>query len=335
MKKTLASISKEIGYSTSTISRVLNGRSEQFRISKTTQKEILEAVKRIGYEPNLIAQSLRNNSTRTIGLIVPHIDNIFFANIASVIIREAKKYDHTVMLIDSLEDPVEEIKIIKSLIARKIDGVILVPAAANPSEIEALSQKIPMLLVDRYYEDSELPYVSTDNYLGAYLATDLLIENGHSDILSIQGSTDSITSKERSRGYIDAIKRCERPITHNIRGSEFSIQNGYIETKLALNSANRPSAIFAMSNTILFGAMKAINEHHIDIPKDISIVSFDDNFALDFLSPPITRISQPTNEMGMMAVKILMQMIKNGSTPHTKMLLKPDIIKRGSVKRCR
>ena len=185
MKKTLIDVSKKTGYSISTISRVLNGKSEKYRISQSAKEVILQSVKELDYQPDIVAQSLRNNTTYTIGLLVPHIDNPFFANIASVVIREAQRYNYTVMLIDTLEDPVQENKAIDSLLSRKIDGIILVPTGENPSKLEEISTKTPIVLIDRYFEKHNLPYVATDNYVGAYQATKLLLESGHSKILCI------------------------------------------------------------------------------------------------------------------------------------------------------
>ena len=294
MKKTLIDVSKKTGYSISTISRVLNGKSEKYRISQSAKEVILQSVKELDYQPDIVAQSLRNNTTYTIGLLVPHIDNPFFANIASVVIREAQRYNYTVMLIDTLEDPVQENKAIDSLLSRKIDGIILVPTGENPSKLEEISTKTPIVLIDRYFEKHNLPYVATDNYVGAYQATKLLLESGHSKILCIQGPDISITTKERVRGYLDALREAGYQDNAMIRGNEFSIQNGYIETK--------------------------------------SIISFDDNLYLDYLNPPITRIAQSLENIGIIAVKMLMQKILEETELHSEILLKPNIIKRDSIK---
>lgn len=331
-KETLVDVSKKTGYSISTISRVLNGKAEQYRISKSAAKLIVQTVKELNYKPDIIAQSLRNNTTHTIGLLVPHIDNPFFANIASVVIREAQNYNYTVMLIDTLEDPMQEDKAIDSLLSRKIDGIILVPTGENPSKLEDISTKTPIVLIDRYFESHNLPYVSTDNYTGAYQATRLLLESGHSQILCIQGPAVSITTKERVRGYLDAIREAGYIDKAMVRGNDFSIQNGYIETKLALNSKVKPTALFALSSTILLGAIKAFNEHKIKIPQDMSVISFDDNFYLDYLNPPITRVAQPLENIGVIAVKMLMQIISEEVELHSEILLKPSIVKRDSIK---
>ncbi len=333
MKKyTLTDISRITGYSKTTISRVLSGKFEEYRISVPTRDHILQVVKELNYEPNVVAQTLRNNVSKTIGLLLPHIDNPFFANIASIVIREAQHFNYTVMLIDTLEDPRLEEKAIDSLLARNVDGILLVPCGDNPSRLEETMQKKPLLLIDRYFEGSDLPYVSTNNYEGAYQATKLLIESGHERTLCIQGPEASITSKERVRGYREAIRNMGNPGCSMVRGNDFSIQNGYIETKLALAQDTPPTAIFALSNTILLGAMKALNEHQIVIPEDISILSFDDNLYLDYLNPPVSRVVQPLESMGVMAVKMLMEEITGNVRLQSKILLKPNIIKKDSVK---
>ncbi|MCI1683415.1 MAG: LacI family transcriptional regulator [Bacteroides sp.] len=331
-KKTLDDIVAITGYSKTTISRVINGKSEEYRISESTKNNILQVIKELNYEPNIIAQTLRNNISKTIGLLVPHIDNPFFANIASIVIREAQNFNYTVMLIDTLEDPKQEEKAIDSLLARNIDGIILVPSGDNPLYLEEIAARKPLILIDRYFTGHDLPYVSTDNYEGAYQATKLLLESGHKRILCIQGPEISITTKERVRGYKEAMYNISNQEDLMIKGNDFSIQNGYIETKLAITSTDRPTAIFAQSSTILLGTIKALNEHKIKVPEDISLISFDDNLYLDFLNPPITRIAQPVTSIGIIAVKMLMQNITEGSQIHSNILLRPNIIKRESIK---
>lgn len=331
-KNTLIDIAKITGYSKTTISRVLNGKAEEYRISESAKKNILQVIKELNYEPNIVAQMLRNNISKTIGLLVPHIDNPFFANIASIVIREAKSFNYTVMLIDTQEDPMQEEKAIDSLLARNIDGIILVPSSDSPSKLGKVAAQKPLILIDRYFEGYDLPYVSTDNFEGAYQATKLLLESGHERILCIQGPEISITTKERVRGYKEAIQKMGNPEYLMIKGNDFSIQNGYIETELALTLKNRPTAIFAQSSTILLGVIEALNEHKIKVPEDISLISFDDNLYLDYLNPPITRIAQPLVNIGVIAVKMLMQKITEGTDLHSSILLKPNIIKRDSIK---
>lgn len=138
---------------------------------------------------------------------------------------------------------------------------------------------------------------------------------------------------ERLRGYCDAMRAAglEEHIHHT--GSDFSIRNGYIETKLLLTCRNRPSAIFTMSNTILLGAIKAVNESQLTVPDDLSIVSFDDNTYLDFMRPAISRIVQPLDEIGAIALKILLQSIEEKNRSDSRVILPPRFKICASVKK--
>lgn len=331
-KSTLADIARLTGLSITTISRVLNGKSEEFRISKSSQDIVLKAVKELDYRPNVAAQSLRSNSMHTIGLLVPRIDNPFFANIASIIIREAHKYTYPVMVIDTVENPLEEDAALDTLLSRNVDGIIVAPCSDSPERLREIAEKKPVVLIDRYYENEDLPYVATDNYSGAVEAVNLLIANGHRDIMCIQGSPLSITSRNRVKGYRDAMVNAGLEDFLNIRGNDYSVQNGYIETKLELLSGRPVSAIFALSSTILLGAMKAIEEQGLKVPDDISLLSFDNNVFLDYLNPSITRVCQPVEHIGIVAVKLLMDSILGLSVRQPSMLLPPTVMLRNSVR---
>jgi LacI family transcriptional regulator len=330
-RSTLTDVARATGLSITTISRVLNGKAEEFRISKASQELIFRTIKSLNYRPNHAAQSLRNSSTHTIGLLVPRIDNPFFANIASIIIQEANKYSYPVMVIDTCENPLDEERALDTLVSRSVDGIIMAPCTDNPAKISNINLQIPVVLIDRYFEDENLPYVATDNYAGAYNATSMLIAAGHSNILCVQGSPLSITSRKRVLGYCDAMTKAGLEANIDIRGNDFSIQNGYIETKMALNSGRPFTAIFSLSSTILLGSMKAVQEHGLTVPTDISMLSFDNNTFLDYMNPPITRVCQPVDYIGIMAVKMLMDTIRGGEIKQKEVLLPPSIITGNSI----
>lgn len=333
-KATLSDISKVTGVSITTISRVLNGKTEQFRISRETEQNVLEAVKKLKYQPNIIAQSLRKSTTFTLGLLIPSIDNPFFANIASAVIREALKYEYPVMVIDTHESVEEEKGAIDTLLGRNVDGIIIVPCTDDPEQLLRINQIKPLVLIDRYFDNCDLAYVASDNYKGAFEATRMLLSYGHRNIMCIQGTPRSITSRQRVKGFLEAMEQAGFSDNAIVSGNEFSTSNGYVETKLALSLGRHPSAIFALSNTILLGTLRAVSEHGLKVPDDISIISFDDNLYLDFLNPPITRISQPIEEISIVAVKMLMDRIKE-RVPSTHLgaghLLQPVIIVRNSI----
>ena len=238
----LKSIARRTGVSISTVSRVLNGKHEQYRISAKTVKRVMDEAKRIDYKPSILAQSLRTNKTYTIGLLIPSIDNPYFATIASEIVFEAKRYGYTVILLDTLEDEGNESECINTLLTRSIDGIILVPCGERPESLEKIDEQTPIVLIDRYFEDTSLSYICTDNYRGALDGVKLLIENGHKEILCIRGVPHSMPSKERVKGYIDALRESGFDTRSRITGNDYSITNGYLETKLAIGSPARPPA---------------------------------------------------------------------------------------------
>ena len=303
-KETLVSIAERSGCSISTVSRVLSGNAAKYRISQRTVARVTEEVKRCNYTPSLLAKGLRTNRTDTIGLLIPNIENSFFAGVAGVVIRESRNYNYKVVVVDTQE-----------VLASVQEG------------------GMPLVLIDRYLPDAGmLSYVTTDNYRGAVMATEYLLENGHRRIACIQGTPHSMPVRDRVRGFGDTLRAHGLGDRIVVTGEDFSVQNGYLETKLALAREERPTAIFALSNLILLGVVKAVHESGLRIPDDISVVSFDDNMLFNYLDPAITCIGQPTDEIGTLAVKLLIRAVREPGAAPSHLHLPPSLIIRRSVR---
>lgn len=334
-KDSLISIAERVGCSVSTISRVLGGNAARYRISERTAERVMEEVRRCNYTPSLLAKGLRTSRTDTIGLLIPNIENFFFSNMAGVIIREARGCGYKVIVADTQEDAHNERNGLSSLLARSVDGIIAAPCG-NDAELFLNVQRsgVPVVMVDRYIADApEISYVTTDNYRGAVMATEHLMENGHRHIVCIQGTPYSTPVKDRVRGFTDTLRGhgvAEAEIT--VTGDDFSIRNGYLETQLALARPQRPTAILALSNLILLGVLKAVNESGLRIPEDISVVSFDDNPMFNYVEPAITCIGQPSDGIGTLAVKLLTQAIGGTSDAPSHLHLPPTLFARRSVR---
>ena len=331
MKETLVTISKRTGFAISTVSRVLNGQAEKYRISRKTVELILAEARRCDYTPSLLAKGLRMKRTNTLGLLIPQVSNPYFADIASAIIREARSHGYTVMVVDTMEHEETEQEGIRTMLSRRVDGIVAVPCGRTPDHLEKVDRSVPVMLVDRSFERTSLPYVCTDNYRGGVEATRILLQRGHRRIACIQGVPHSMPNRRRVQGYLDALRQAGLQVEAIITGDAFSLENGYRQTKLAVAGPDRPTAIFALSNTILLGAVKAIRESGLRIPEDISVVSFDDNPYLDFLVPAITRIGQPVEEIGKTAVRLLLESIREEVRCRTQLQLPPERIVRDSV----
>ncbi len=333
-KETLVSIAERSGCSISTVSRVLSGNAAKYRISQRTVARVTEEVKRCNYTPSLLAKGLRTNRTDTIGLLIPNIENSFFANVAGVVIRESRNYNYKVVVVDTQEDERNEQDGLSALLARRVDGIIAAPCGNDAALFASVQEGgMPLVLIDRYLPDAGmLSYVTTDNYRGAVMAAEYLLENGHRRIACIQGTPHSMPVRDRVRGFGDTLRAHGLGDRIVVTGEDFSVQNGYLETKLALAQAERPTAIFALSNLILLGVVKAVHESGLRIPDDISVVSFDDNMLFNYLDPAITCIGQPTDEIGTLAVKLLIRAIREPGAAPSHLHLPPSLIIRRSVR---
>ena len=308
-KNNLATISERTGYSVSTVSRVLSGKAGQYRISQAAVDRITREARRCGYRPNLVAQTLRTRQSQTVGLVVPGIDNPFFATLASIIIAELDARGYHTLLADSRESAEEERQALEMFQDRGVDGILAVPVASSPAFHEQVGQTVPLVLIDRYFEQTSLPYVCTDNYAGAYMAAQYLVEHGYKRILAIQGVPASMPNRERVRGFLDAIRG--HGVDCKVTGDAFSVENGSRETLAAFAGNPRSfDAIFAFSATILLGTISALRKLGIAEGRDVGVISYDNNCFLDFMNPPVTRVEQPLQEAGAIAVETLFSLME-------------------------
>ncbi len=330
---TLKQIAKDLNISVSTVSRILNGKGKESRISDTTVESVLKYAEEIGYAPNLIAKGLQASQTFTIGLMVPNIANLFFALMAKNIEKWASKAKYSIVLVDSDEDVEKEKKQVLNMMGRKVDGIIIAPVGDSFQHFNKIvKQKIPLIFADRYFTDLTIPYITSDNYQGSYDATQELIANGHKRICLISGSSANELAKERTQGYIDALKNANIEVSEElIVGNSFSVQNGLESAKQVLRLKNPPTAIFAMNNLIGFGVLQATKELGLKIPEPVSLIIFDNHPYLSLLNPSITTVKQDSEKMGEMAVKAILKEI-NQEFDITSMKIPTELILRESIR---
>jgi len=331
---TIKIIADRANVSITTVSRVLSGKGNEYRISSKTQEVVFRIANELHYEPNLFARALRLKRSNTIGMIIPDISNPFFAIIASCVERESRKAGYSVIVCDSQESTDIERESIKILEMRMVDGLIICPVGKESKYISELAKHgVPIVTVDRYFPRLNLSYVVSDNYNGSIQAINHFVENGHTKIAFIQGLLDSSANNDRLRGYKDGLKAHNIAINETfIVGDSFGEQNGYIGAKFLLNGSDRPTAIFAASNLISLGAMRAISEEHLKIPNDISMIAFDDQPYSDYLFTPMSTINQKKEELGKLSISLLLKEIHSNNTTDKKRIVVPtELIVRKSV----
>lgn len=333
MAVTLNDIAELAGVSTSTVSRVLNDKAEKYRIGDETKARVLHAAEELKYRPNQIARGLRLKKTNTVGIIAPDVSNPFFAYIIKRVQNLAHNLGYSVVVCNTDENLEQEIEHVNVLYRNRVDGLIAMPVGQEYEHyVDWFEKGRPLVLLDRCFDTIDASSVVVDNYAGSFEAVEHLIEHGHRRIAIIQGLPGTYTNNERLRGYRDAMERNGLPFDAGlVVGGDFREENGYMETKLLLTSPEPPTAIFATSDLITLGALKAVTEEGLEIPSDISVIMFDDFDFAPYLKCPITAVRQPKEMMGEMAVKLLAEELRGERTTGKRIVLKTELIVRRSV----
>ncbi|MEG8989759.1 LacI family DNA-binding transcriptional regulator [Ignavibacteria bacterium 4148-Me] len=337
MSVTIDDIAKLTGFSITTVSRVLNKKAKKYRISKKTADIINKKAIELGYRPNDIARSLRLKKTNLVGLIVPDISNPFFSYITSVIQNLASEYGYSLIVANTNEDIEKEIENIEIFRRKGVDGYIIMPVGIKHEHLEELIKyNKALVLLDRNISVLNANCVVVNNYLGSYEATEYLIRMGHKRIGVIQGLPNTSTNNERLLGYRNALADNGIPIDETlIMGNDFRSENGYLSTIKLMELKEPPTVIFAFSDLITLGTIKACYEKGYRIPDDVSIIAFDDFEFAPFLQTPITVIEQPKYLMAEYAIKLLIENMRNNNPnlSKRKIVLSPKLIIRNSVKK--
>ncbi len=331
-RPTMRDVAKATGFSVNTVSRALNHKPD---VNEETRKTIVEAATKMGYRPNKLARSLRSNKTHTIGVIVADIANPYFGALVKGVEKEARKRRYSVILLNTDEDYERESEAIQVVLEERVDGIIISPTQKETGTVKNLLQLgIPFVLFGRRFSDLKTNYVVTDDVHGGFLATEHLISLGHRRIGMINGPIHISSAKERFQGYQEALGRYGLKQEQSlVTAGAVTMEDGYEVAKSLLNKNPRPTAIFAFSDFVSFGVMKAIREAGLKVPEDISVVGYDDNQFASCSETPLTTIHIPKEELGINAAKVLKEQFVDNQ-PIKQVELPVDLIVRQSTSAC-
>lgn len=328
-KISIQDISKKLNISITTVSLVLNGKADQYKISKQTQKKINDYVSKINYIPNAHARGLSSGKSYIIGYIVPDIANPFFAHIGRTIEDILAKEGYQLMISSFDEDPIKESKIINKLLSRQVDGLIVASSGkANESLNQVLESKIPLVLFDREIKNIKADYIGINNKESAYSAISQLIKNGSKKIAMITLTPDVITINERINGYYQALNEAGIEIDKSmIINADFKDLKTSIYENLnsVFNLHTDLDAIFFINNLCALNGLVVMNTYFKDKLKDFFLLSFDDIEFFEFTNPPISGIAQPRTSIAENCSNILLSKIRDPKEKPKKILLKSQI----------
>jgi DNA-binding LacI/PurR family transcriptional regulator len=325
---TFNDLAKELNLSTATISRAL---SRPEIVAPQTRTRVLDAVRRSGYQMNGIARSLRTQSTQTIGIIVSDICNPFFSAIVKAVEDVARTNGYTVLICNADEDGRNEEVAMRLFIERQVSGVIRCSAGGNSSLLEALRQKsIHLIDLDRQSGPPNIDTVILDNALGASLGTRHLVELGHKRIAIVSGPLHLSNARDRLEGFRKTLRAARVSIPRNyIEFGDFREASGYQAAERLLSLPCPPTAIFVANNEMMAGTLLAVRQRKVKVPRELSLVGFDDARWARYLEPPLTVVSQPAELMGQKAAQLLLTRLHGRTTPQT-IVFEPELIVRRS-----
>ena len=297
-----------------TVSRAL---ADKPGVAAETKKRVLVAARRLGYAVSTASRSSSRSCVATIGVLVNNIGSEYIAEIVEGIsnILDVASYDIT------LYNPVRMRRqpddYVFDVTQRSIDGLII--AASNILQSidyleQVCQQHLPIVFIDQRLPNAGIPYVTADNWQGAFNAMRYLIQIGHRQIGFISGPMTESPSGERLAGYRDALLQYNIPYNESlVQSGDFTRQSGFTCAQALLSSNPRPTALFVSNDPMAYGAMKAIRQAGLHIPDDVSIVGFDDIASSSETLPPLTTVRQPLREMGRVGAQIILDMVRGRS----------------------
>ena len=330
---TLEDIARQAGVSRSTVSRVVNQSPD---VSEAVRTRVLRLIEHTGYQPHAAARALASQHSLTIGLLLPQSVNSFFtdpyfSHLTKGIAQACNQANYTLALF-LVSTKADEEKIFPRLSRPGfVDGVIVQSGPHGEQSIISrfLDAKLPMVIAGRPFRTDNVTYIDVDNLNGAYTAVSHLIQLGRRRIGLIGGPTDSTAGIDRKEGYLRALRErgCE-PEQALLADGDFTEVGGYYSMQRLLPA--KPNAIFAASDVMALGAMRAVREAHLRIPEDIAFVGFDDLPISTLSDLHLTTVRQPVVQFGAKAVDILIDLIEHGIDPPRHIIMGTELVIRGS-----
>lgn len=333
MSTTMKDVARKAGVSINTVSRALNGKPD---VNEDTKKRILEIADKLNYVPNFLAKGLVTKNTRTIGVIVSDNADPFFATIVKGVEDFARSKGYNIILCNTDEKYEREEEAIRLLREKQVDGLLITLAPAQEKRADILELKraeTPFVLLNRHMDDVMTDYVINDNVYGAYIAVSHLIKSGHKRIGYISGPSQISSARERLEGYKKALLENSIEFDNSlVKESNLRMEDGYRIMRKLLELKNRPTAVFAYSDLLAIGALRALVEAKLKVPKDMALVGYDDIEFSEFLEVPLTTVHQPKYRIGQEGTKILINRIENKDSEGLhQIVLKPELVIRKST----
>jgi LacI family transcriptional regulator, galactose operon repressor len=328
---TIADVAKAAGVSVSTAARVLSGRGYA---ADDTRRLVLGAAKELGYVPNQIARSLRTRQTNMVGLLIGDVENSFYSVIAKNVESVAKDAGYHVVLCNSDDDPAIEREYLKLLEAMHVDALVVTPTTKNRRYLANLLEKgMVIVQVDRRVEGLSADAILVDNQAGAMTAVSNLIDAGHTRIGILAGDVEVPTARQRLAGYERALREHRIPVRKElIKTGSFHREHAIEDATELIRATPAPTAVFAANNILAEALLIALDQDGLRVPRDMSVVAFDDVQWMSMVDPAVTTVRQPIADLARSAAELVFRRLREGRDGRpTTVEFRTELIERGSV----
>lgn len=313
MAANISDVAREAGVSTTTVSHVLN--RTRF-VSPELTRRVLRTVEALRFRPSLVARGLRVGRTQSVGLVVSDILNPFFTQVARAIEDRLRPAGYSLIICSTDEKLTAEREYLQVLADKQVDGVILAPTTGDHRFLAGLTQKVPVVLINRVVPGPALPRVTADNRSGARQAVEHLVSHGHRRIGMVLGLRGLSTTRDRLAGYTDALRAAGIPVDRTLVGEGGASTEGVDAAMQALFRTRRsPTAVFVGSMSMIVGALRFLQRQRLRCPEEVALAAFTDYTWCQVTAPPLTCVQQPVREIGEAAADLFLRGLR-GELPH-------------------
>ncbi|MDQ0150188.1 LacI family DNA-binding transcriptional regulator [Eubacterium multiforme] len=332
MATSIKDVAREAGVSIATVSRVLNDIDV---VNEDTKKKVVDAIKKLGYRPNIVARSLKTQRTKTIGILIPDISSQFYPEIVRGAEDVSNIYDYNIILGNSDFDVEKEKEYLRVLKEKMVDGVIYMSSSLQDEILDLINElDLKTVLVETKDKEGKLPSVTIDNIEAAYEGTKYLLDKGLKNLAFVGVKKDEINAwSDRYVGFEKALDEAGLSVDNElIYLSDLKVKSGYKAAENFIKSSNKVEGIICATDELAMGVINGLRDNGVRVPEDVSVVGFNNNFLGEVFYPKLTTVSQPSYDMGSVAMRILIKLLNKQELEQAHYVLPHGIVERNSVK---
>ncbi|KAA9027465.1 catabolite control protein A [Niallia endozanthoxylica] len=332
MNITIYDVAREANVSMATVSRVVNGNPN---VKPTTRKKVMEVIDRLGYRPNAVARGLASKKTTTVGVIIPDISNVFFAELARGIEDIATMYKYNIILSNSDQNKDKELHLLNTMLGKQVDGLVFMSGNITKEHVDEFEKSpVPIVLAGSIEETEKIPSVNINHEQAVFDAVSTFIEKGHKHIGFVIGPFhDPINSNKKLAGYKRALSEAGIEYSEDlIAEGDYTYDSGIEAFEKLLEAQNRPTAIMVGSDEMALGVVHGAEDKGFVIPEDFEVITSDNTRLSLMVRPQLTTIVQPLYDIGAVAMRLLTKLMNKEEVDDLIVVLPHRIEIRNSTK---